>query len=61
MNEAYIWDGKPPKSYEEYMASGVVDAMWEAGFIAGKMHELEKMVKERMEREARSDYIYNRG
>lgn len=32
-----------PKQYEAYMASGMVDPLWEAGFIAGKMHELEKV------------------
>lgn len=39
-----------PKTYEEYMASGMFSKEWEAGFIAGKMHELERTIKERMER-----------
>ena len=48
-----------PKGYEEYMQSGIVDVLWEAGFIAGKMHELEKHVKERMEREMQYDKFNN--
>ena len=50
-----------PKDYDQYMTSGMVDVLWEAGFIAGKMHELEKVIKERMEKEEKNDYIYNRG
>ena len=30
------------KDYDSYMASGMVDPLWEAGFIAGKMHDLVK-------------------
>ena len=48
-----------PKDYDTYMASGIVDVLWEAGFIAGKMHELEKHVKERMEREMQYDKFNN--
>lgn len=39
----------PPKTYEEYMASGIVDRMWEAGFIAGKTHEIQRSVERRSE------------
>lgn len=39
----------PPKTYEEYMASGIVDKMWEAGFIAGKMQEIKRSIERRME------------
>jgi len=35
-----------PKDYDEYMDSGMVDTLWEAGFIAGKMHELSKLHKQ---------------
>jgi hypothetical protein len=35
-----------PKDYDTYMASGMVDPLWEAGFIAGKMHEITKQHKE---------------
>jgi len=40
MSERYLWDGSPPETYEEYMASGLVDRMWEAGFLAGRMFDL---------------------
>lgn len=43
-----IWDGEPPKTYEEYMASGIVDRMWEAGFIAGKTHEIQREIERKM-------------
>ena len=36
----YLWNGSPPETYEEYMASGLVDRMWEAGFLAGRMFDL---------------------
>jgi hypothetical protein len=39
-----------PKTYDEYMASGLFSKEWEAGFIAGKTHELERSIKERMEK-----------
>jgi len=31
-----------PKTYDEYMASGLVSKEWEAGFIAGKVHEVKR-------------------
>ena len=34
-----------PKTYEEYMASGLFSKEWEAGFIAGKMHELQREIE----------------
>lgn len=37
------------KTYDEYMASGMVDPLWEAGFIAGKTHELVKLHKQKEE------------
>jgi len=37
-----------PKDYDTYMTSGMVDPLWEAGFIAGKMHELTKLHKEKV-------------
>ena len=30
------------KDYDSYMASGMVDPLWEAGFIAGKVHEVKR-------------------
>ena len=30
------------------MKSGLVSKEWEAGFIAGKMHELQRNIRERM-------------
>lgn len=38
-----------PRTYDEYMKSNLVSKEWEAGFIAGKMHELERAVKARFE------------
>ena len=38
-----------PKDYDTYMASGMVDPLWEAGFIAGKMHEITKQYKQKEE------------
>jgi len=38
-----------PKTYEEYMASGMFSKEWEAGFIAGKMHEITKQYKQKEE------------
>ena len=38
-----------PKDYDSYMASGIVDPLWEAGFIAGKMHEITKQYKQKEE------------
>ena len=37
-----------PKTYEDYMASGIVDKMWEAGFIAGKIHEIKREAERRV-------------
>lgn len=37
-----------PKTYEEYMASGLFSKEWEAGFIAGKMHEIQRNVERQM-------------
>lgn len=37
------------KDYDSYMAGGMVDQLWEAGFIAGKMHELVKLHKQKEE------------
>ena len=31
------------------MQSGIVDVLWEAGFIAGKMHEITKQYKQKEE------------
>ena len=33
---------KIPKTYDAYMASGLVSKEWEAGFIAGKIHEVKR-------------------
>ena len=37
-----------PRTYEEYMASGLFSKEWEAGFIAGKMHELGSQIEQEM-------------
>jgi hypothetical protein len=48
-DEAYAYWLPIFKDYDSYMASGMVDPLWEAGFIAGKMHELVKLHKQQEE------------
>ena len=50
VNTANSFNTPPiPKTYEEYMASGMFSKEWEAGFIAGKMHEITKQYKQKEE------------
>lgn len=41
-------EDKIPTTYEEYMASGIVSKMWEAGFIAGKVHEIQREIERKV-------------
>lgn len=38
----------PPQTYEDYMKSGLVSKAWEAGFIAGKTHEIQREIERKM-------------